>query len=322
MLLNSLQLRVAREIVALARRENMKAGEHLAESVLAERLGISRTPVNSALRQLSKRGIATRDVNRGYFLCHDAQDCLPLVEDLFEEPDEPLYLRIAEDRMAGRLPEAFSESGLMRRYGVARSSLRTVLARIQQEGWAERQLAGGWKFLALMDSPAVYEESYLFRIVVEPAGLMATTFQIRPNETARLQRRQAFIAEEGFKTMTSIELFEANSEFHETLAGWSGNRFILQSIRRINSLRRLIEYRQAIFHRPPRREAALEHLGILDALSHQNLLLAAGLLRKHLEHARRSKVHSASVFEHAPDAGAAPASAAAGKVHMKKRQKL
>jgi len=69
------------------------------------------------------------------------------------------------------------------------------------------------------------------------------------------------------KTMTPIELFESNSRFHETLAKWSNNRFILQSIKRVNQLRRLVEYQQASTNRKPRQTQAHEHLEILDALS-------------------------------------------------------
>jgi len=52
--------------------------------------------------------------------------------------------------------------------------------------------------------------------------------------------------------MTAIELFESNSLFHETLAKWSGNRFIVQSVRRLDQLRRLVEYRQARSRKPRR----------------------------------------------------------------------
>jgi DNA-binding GntR family transcriptional regulator len=293
--LTTLQSRVARKIAALARRENLKAGEHLTESLIAERIGVSRTPVNAALRYLVGVGMLVHDPNRGYFLNRDAQECLALVEYLFQKPDEPLYLQIVDDRLRCALPDLVSESELMRRYGVARSTLRNVLSRIQQEGWVEHQVGNGWQFLPLIDSPESYDESYLFRAAIEPAGVLAATFQFRPAELAALVRRQKFIADSGFESMTAIELFEANSEFHETVAAWSGNRFIAQSIKRVDGLRRLIEYRQAKL-RPPRREAAVEHLAILDAISRQDNLSAASLLREHLEGARRSKVFSHEIF--------------------------
>lgn len=290
-----LQTRLAREIITLVRRGDMRAGDRIVGSLLAEKLGISRTPVNSTLKHLRDRGVLRHDPNRGYVLAHAAADCLPLVEDLFSAPDEPLYLRIAEDRQRGALADEASEAELMRRYNVARSTLRTVLARIQQEGWAERQLGNGWKFLPLIDSPEAYEESYRFREITEPAGILSASFRVRADELGRLRERQTFIAETGYLTMTSIELFEANAEFHETLANWSGNRFIVQAIRRIDALRRLIEYGQAM-DRLPRRRAAVEHLAILDALARQDLLSAANLLRDHLNNARQGKVYNEKIF--------------------------
>ncbi len=95
--------------------------------------------------------------------------------------------------------------------------------------------------------------------------------------------------------MTAVELYLANREFHETLARWSRNRFILQSVRRIDQLRRLVEYRQALL-RPPRRMQAQEHLAILATIARQDLPQAAGLMRAHFERVMRSKAREALVF--------------------------
>ena len=96
--------------------------------------------------------------------------------------------------------------------------------------------------------------------------------------------------------MTAIELFEANSGFHEVLAGMSGNRFILQSLRRANQLRRLVEYRHAASGREARRVQIVEHLAILDAIEAGNMAKAATLMRQHLEGARQAKVVARNVF--------------------------
>ncbi len=290
-----MQVRVVREITGLARRENLKSGEHLPESLIAARIGVSRTPVNAALKYLVGAGMLTYDQNRGYFLGCDSQECSTFVEDLFRKPDEPLYLQIAEDRVLRKLPDVVSESDLMRRYSVPRGTLKGVLSRIQQEGWIERQLSNSFRFLPLIDSPQAYEESYLFRAAIEPAGVLASSFQFVSSELEALLERQRFIVEGGFKSLTPIELFEANSDFHEALAGWSRNRFTLQAVRRINHLRRLVEYRQAK-SRLPRQEAATEHVAILNLIAKKQNRRAANLLRKHLEAARHNKVSSPEVF--------------------------
>jgi len=293
--LTPLQAHVAREILAYARRENLKAGERLAESHLAEQLGTSRSPVNVALRHLVSLGMVMHDLNRGYFLNKDAHALTAVAQQFSSQPDDPLYLRIAEDRLAHRLPDLVNEVDLMRLYETPRSTLRKVLSRIQQEGWIEKSVGYGWCFQAMIDSPEAYEESYVFRAALEPTGLLSSGFRADPDELASLRRQQLFITDGGFETMTAIELFVSNSQFHETLAKWSGNRFILQSVRRTDQLRRLVEYRQAL-KRPPRRAHSQEHLAILDAISRQDLLQAATLMRAHLEEARRNKVYGGNVF--------------------------
>lgn len=293
--LTPLQTHVAREIVGYVRRENLKAGEHLAESLLAEHIGTSRSPVNVALRFLAKQGILTHDLNRGYFLNSDASTLDTVANRFSSEPDDPLYLQIAEDRLKHRLPDEVNEVDLMRLYDTSRSVLRKVLLRIQQEGWIEKMVGHGWQFLPLIDSPDAYEESYVFRSAIEPTGLLASTFAVQTYELADLRRQQQFIVDSGYLTMTSIELFESNSQFHETLAKWSGNRFILQSVKRTNQLRRLIEYRQAR-DREPRRAQAAEHVAILDAILEQDMLKAATLLKSHLEGARRGKIYGNDIF--------------------------
>src|ERR1700754_1602773 len=149
MSLTPLQTRVTREILALARRDDMEEGERLAESVLAERIGTSRTPVNFGLKCLGRAGVVVHDHTRGFFLARPARELNDIANQFFEEPDEPLYLRIAEDRLARRLPGVVSEADLMRQYGVARSVLRKVLSLMQQEGWLERQVGHGWQFLPM-----------------------------------------------------------------------------------------------------------------------------------------------------------------------------
>ncbi|MDM0084974.1 GntR family transcriptional regulator [Variovorax sp. J31P179] len=295
--LTSLQQRVAREIVALVRRDNRAAGDHLPEIQLAQHIGTSRSPIQAALRHLAQLGVLQQDANRGFFLSVDAKDWDGSVASLLST-DDPLYLRIADDRQSDRLPDEVTEADLMRRYGVARSTLRKVLSRISEEGWIEQSMGHGWRFLSMIDSPDAYEESYLFRQSIEPGAILGPSFMFVPAELKQIRREQQRIVDGGFQTMTPIELFEANSHFHETIAEWGHNRFVLQSIRRINQLRRLVEYRQAS-KRTPRHTQASEHLAILDAIERQDFMQAANLMRAHLNGARRGKLLDPSVFSQA-----------------------
>jgi len=295
--LTSLQQRVAREIVALVRRDNRVAGDHLPEIHLAEHIGTSRSPIQVALRHLAQLGVLQQDANRGFFLSIDAKEWDGAVASLLST-DDPLYLRIADDRQSDRLPDEVTEAELMRRYGVARSTLRKVLSRISEEGWIEQSMGHGWQFLSMIDSADAYEESYLFRQSIEPGALLGPSFMFDAAELRQVRREQQRIVDGGFQTMTPIELFESNSHFHETVAKWGNNRFVLQSVRRINQLRRLVEYRQAS-KRGPRHTQASEHLAILDAIEGQDFMQAANLMRAHLNGARRAKLRDPEVFSHA-----------------------
>lgn len=287
--------RVAREIVAMVRRDGRKVGDHLPVFQLAEHFGTSRAPIQAALKHLEVLGVVQQDTNRGFFLRKDAHDWGEVAAMFSSAPDDPLYLAIAQARLSGDLPDEVNESELMRRFGVARSTLRKVLARVSEEGWAEQRVGSGWAILPMIDSVEAYEESYLFRQAVEPTGIMNPRFMPVQQELESLRKQQAAIVDGGFETMTAMELFEANSRFHETLAEWSGNRFIVQSVRRINLQRRLVEYSQAA-QRQPRQTQAREHLGILDAIESLELAKAAGLLRSHLDGARRKKSQTPDVF--------------------------
>jgi DNA-binding GntR family transcriptional regulator len=288
--LSAVQAKVAREIVALARRENLPAGERLPELVLAEKIGTSRSPVNAALRHLARLGVATYDRNRGFFLARPAGDLGGVMERLTAAGDDPLYFRIADDRLNRRLPDEITETELMRRYRTSRNDLRKVLGRILEEGWIERRMGHGWAFLPMIDSIESYEQSYHFRRGVEPMGLLSPSFLPDRDQLAALRREQERIVAGGHATMTAIELFESNSRFHETLAAWSGNAFIVHAVRRVNLLRRLVDYKLAT-NRAPRATQAAEHLGILNAIEAGDMLRAASLMREHLEGARRGLKH-------------------------------
>lgn len=279
----ALHRRTAHEIVAWARRWNHAVGTRLSEVELAKQLGLSRTPVRAALVYLQRLGVVSHEPGHGFFLRRNAGSLTGLAEKFATTSDDPLYQRIASDRQDGELEGSLSEAELMRRYGVTRGALLRTLARIQKEGWIERRRGHGWGFAELIDSPAAYEESYQFRSAIEPFGLLLPSFRADPVELEALKREQQRLASGG--RATPIEYFEANCRFHETLASWSGNRFALQALQRINSLRRLLEYRMMRKHAP----RVGEHLRILEAIERQDLLGAASLLRSHLDAARLSK---------------------------------
>lgn len=279
----------------------MERGQHLTEASLQSLFGTSRQPIRSALGILADQGIVERVPNKGFYLRDPdriAADPLPAAN---ETSDEATYLRIAEDRLSRRLPDRVSETDLMRRYGVSRLGLRRILTRISGEGWIERNEGRGWTFAVLIDSVEAYRECYDLRQAIEVHGIRSPEFRADPAVLADLRRRQEIVADGGWRRLSQMELFEANSSFHEGLAALSGNRFLVNTVQKLNQLRRLIEYRQTLNAEQVRGQNA-EHLAILDALDAGDTGRAADLMHDHLGRAKLRKAR-AEMFSGGPAGG-------------------
>ncbi len=88
-------------------------------------------------------------------------------------------------------------------------------------------------------------------------------------------------------------LFERGCRFHEAIVGGSQNRFFLDTIRRVNRIRRLLSY-EAMDDRARYVRQAEEHLVLLDLLERQRNAEAAAALLRHLQGVQ---THYASVLQ-------------------------
>ena len=281
----TLSTQLAVRIVEQIRTQKLPLGSHLTERGLADALRVSRTPTRGALQFLEEMGVVERSPNRGYFLKKSADE-LPEAAMPLQEDD--LYLSVAEDRLEGRLPSRVTESELMRRYACPRTRLVPVLTRMMHEGWIERLPGKGWEFQPVLDSPAVYEQSYRFRMLIEPAALLEPAYRIDPEGFARIRVQQRAMLDGKLLQYSRVEIFEAGSTFHETIVACSGNAFILDALLRINRLRRLIEYRVNL-DRGRLIHQCKEHLHLLDLIEAGEKSTAAEFMRQHLDNARKVK---------------------------------
>lgn len=278
--ITDLTLRLRAGILAFLREEAPAVGASLTERALAERLNVSRSPVRKALQRLSDEGFVSRTDTGRYLVARTGSDVAePGIDDGAREDE--LYLRIAADRLEGLLPERITENALMRRYELTRARLSQLLIRISHEGWIAPLPGYGWQFMPVLTSLKSYRDSYRFRLVVEPASILEPTFRV---DTVTMQRRrdeQQELVDGAIATVSGAQLFELNSRFHETIAECSNNDFFIEGLARINRLRRLIEYRQALVPE----QAILrcrEHVELADLLLADRLELASAFLRDHL----------------------------------------
>ena len=190
------------------------------------------------------------------------------------------------DRINGRIPESIIQVTLVKRYGVDRSALLRVLARMADEGIVIKNKGHGWTFLPTINSDVSLRSSYDLRRTLEPNGILLESFRI---DTAALERtREGHLSILGrAETVTALTLFELDTEFHETIASFTHNSFFIQTIQQHNRLRRLMEFRGYDDRR--RVQTWLrEHLGIIDALKANKFGAASKLMVEHLDAAYRT----------------------------------
>jgi len=284
---NTLASRLIPDILTYIASHQLAVGTRLPERALAERLRVSRSPVRSALQQMADQALLLRHPEGGFAVAAAALATPPQAREEVSA-SERLYLAIARDRLEGDLPLKVTENELLRRYPISRGQLADILRRIVQEGWAERLPGYGWSFVEGLTAPDAYAQSYRFRLLIEPAGIREADFTLDGDALRRCRDEQEILAEGRVFEASPAEIFDANTRLHETIARCSGNAFILDALRRLNRLRRLIEYRKSVDRRQAQRRCQ-EHLQLIDLLLEDRREEAAALLTRHLNSALQEK---------------------------------
>jgi DNA-binding GntR family transcriptional regulator len=277
-----LSAQVAHRIVEHIREGGLKTGHHLGAQSLADLFRVSRAPVTEALKVLEGGGVVYSESNRGFFVSRPiAHIAASPLERASSDEEDKLYLLIAEDRLSGRLPTRVSENELMRRYNVSRGRLQLLLGQIVEEGWVERLPGHGWAFGTTLSSGEAYAKAYYFRAAIESQAVLQPAFRIEREGFDLIRRQQIALLDGEMFTLPRAKLFEINTVYHETIVSWSQNSFFLDASRRINRLRRLIEYRVTNDRSRLKRQSE-EHLLILEKIEAGDLEEVSVYLHDHI----------------------------------------
>lgn len=280
----SLHRDLAARMVDLFRRDGVARGQRLTEQALAARLGVSRTPVRAALARLAAEGVVQRTPGRGHTLARlpdeGVPDCPPS-----SAAEDALIIAIAEARLGHTLPDEVSESDLIRRFGASRPVVTRALATLADAGVMARKPGYGWRFEPLPSGQEALDESYRFRLLLEPAALLEPGYRLDPHWCTTMRAAHESALRTPWGPTSSVGFFEMNAGFHEGLARMSGNRFVHLAIVQQNRVRRFSNYHWTLGH--ARVDAnCRQHLEILDRLEADENDVASVLLRRHIEQAR------------------------------------
>ncbi|MDF2373982.1 MAG: GntR family transcriptional regulator [Rhizobiaceae bacterium] len=283
---------LANRIIELARASRFQANFHLREQHLADMLQVSRTPIRAALMLLEERGIVEARKNKGFIMKLGAEELEQAEVEVPNSPQQDLYARIVEDRLAQRLAETVGQAELSHRYSVDRITMQKTLLALASDGLVIRGPGRNWIFQPTLDNKIALNASYEFRMLIEPAGILMEDFTIAPStiEQIRLEHLN-LLARPDFNSLPARQLFNLDANFHEVIAECTGNTFVIQSIQHQNRLRRLLEF--ASYSNSRRiREWCQEHLRILTALQEGDRTHASELMKAHLDSARHSVARS------------------------------
>ncbi len=279
---------LAHRILRYALWSDLTVGTHLRETDLANRFQVSRSPIRGALKLLSERSIVEHAPHHGVFLRIAGRDLNP---DLFGEhnaPEQELYRRVVRDRLAGALPDVLSAAKLGRMYTVNRSRLTRLLNNMANEGLVERLPGQRWRFNPALTSEELYDSSYRFRLIIEPAIFLEPEFEVEQSALAELISVHNRLLDGEVWTISYSYLYQVDAAFHETVAQWSQNAFIVQEIRRQNRLRRLTEY-EYYADRERMLASCREHSAILKAVENGRMEQASQLMREHIDSSWQSR---------------------------------
>ncbi|OQP36184.1 GntR family transcriptional regulator [Pantoea latae] len=288
MKISALTERLAQKIVGLIDTGKLVPGAHLSVPKLAETFDVSRSPVREALVYLEQKGVLQQKLNRGFFV---REDYAPQQHDApapADGSDLPEYYQLAEDWLQDNIEAEVTELYLMKRYNLTKSQLSTLLARGISEGWVERKQGYGWRFLPVAKTKAALENIFSFRMVIEPMAILEPTFNAPQEKIDEIRRELEMLLDNGIERLSPKQLQLAGYRFHETVIGFSNNPFFEISLRNVNRMRMLMDYR--IMDDRSRYYAEVnDHMRLLALIESGQRIEASYMMKQHLAVALENK---------------------------------
>ncbi|WP_028299634.1 GntR family transcriptional regulator [Oceanospirillum beijerinckii] len=263
--ITALQQKLASQIIHWIRSEHLSAGYRLKEAELAQRLGVSRTPIRAALLYLQEHQLVRSLPYRGFELLVDSSELTEPEKNTEQPPvEEKVYLRVLVDLFFQELTESFSEKEFQLHYQLSRHSGRNLLQQLENDGLLSRGQGYKWQVNPSLNSLQHHYESYRCRLMFEPAALLEPQWQLNRSALKQLQSRHQAIIEQNNPIPAKI-LFQLSADFHEQLIACSGNRFLLQMMQQHNRLRKATDLISMQFKSSPVK-ACQRRLNIINSL--------------------------------------------------------
>jgi DNA-binding GntR family transcriptional regulator len=130
-------------------------------------------------------------------------------------------------------------------------------------------------------------------MIIEPAAILEPGYQVDLVELEKCRREQESLLKGGIEKCTALELYNAGVHLHETIIAGAKSQILLDSLKRLNQMRRVLEYGTRLDRSRLYRQCE-EHLLLIDLLVKGERMEASNFLRQHLNGARITKVDEQS----------------------------
>jgi len=193
-----------------------------------------------------------------------------------------------------RLP---TERELGQQFGIARNTLRKVMAQLQDQGLITRHVGRGTFVAASASTRSPVQDSVhaLLRRIhgASPSEVMELRLLIEPpcvelaatRATGRDLRQIAHCLRESEKAATALDFEYWDGMLHQAMLAATHNSLLIELYAILNSVRRQAEW-EALKQRSLTAERLAhyraEHRSIVQALEHRNATAASAALRQHL----------------------------------------
>lgn len=280
------------------------AGQRLIYANLEKMLGVSKTPIISALSRLEQKGFVNYIKNRGYYVArkdlnrlpHDGQaqngvagaetddaDLTALSADELFAPtslNSVIYQNIKE--MIRTLKVAPGQkliySDLEKEFGVSKTPIINALSKLESEGYVYIKKNVGC-YVKESQPDEIYEVMEA-RTCLEVSNVDFVMRHLKQTDLSHMEKLQKRYRAHQSPIFDRTKLI-ANADFHIYLAKIGRNRFMIRYIRNIYEW---LEFRLRLDVLPPERvlQSENEHDEIIEALRQRDGDLLKSLLQKHL----------------------------------------
>lgn len=197
-----------------------------------------------------------------------------------------------------RLP---SERVLSERFGSARGTVRTALAKLEKEGVVETRPGSGTYVSDAEINPTdkvVANASPLelidARFALEPHSCRLAVLNARSSD---LDAMDALLNEMEQVTDSPARFSKLDTKFHALIAEVTGNSLLIWIVSQINNVRNQEQWslmRHLTLNEATMKEYNRQHRAVVDAIRQREPERAAQLMKNHLESARLSLTRSAA----------------------------